>query len=60
MSKAFTRDADDGDDDLPEGATAIPKGLQALRDAFNQVDRPRVVEAVSRAAENGLTMKRFI
>ena len=65
MSKAFTRESDQDDDDLPEGATPIPKGspnyitpkgLQALRDEFNQlvrVDRPKVVETVSWAAGNG-------
>ena len=66
MSKAFTRESDAGDDDdLPEGATPIPKGapnyitpkgLQALRDELNhlaRVDRPKVVETVSWAAGNG-------
>jgi len=65
MSKAFTKESDGDDDDLPEGASPIPKGspnyitpkgLQALRDEMNQlvrIDRPKVVETVSWAAGNG-------
>ncbi|HLO77823.1 MAG TPA: transcription elongation factor GreB [Magnetospirillum sp.] len=64
MSKAFTKESDD-DDDLPEGATPIPKGspnyvtpagFQALQDELRQltrVERPKVVETVSWAAGNG-------
>ncbi|MCR6629767.1 MAG: transcription elongation factor GreB [Magnetospirillum sp.] len=64
MSKAFTKESDDGDD-LPEGATPIPKGspnyvtpagFQALQDELRQltrVERPKVVEVVSWAAGNG-------
>ena len=65
MSKAFTKETDHDDDDLPEGVTPIPKGspnyitpkgLQRLRDELNQlarVERPKVVETVSWAAGNG-------
>lgn len=65
MSKAFTKENDRDDDDLPEGATPIPKGspnyitpkgLQRLRDELNhlaRVERPKVVETVSWAAGNG-------
>ncbi|MGE5545667.1 MAG: transcription elongation factor GreB [Solirubrobacterales bacterium] len=65
MSKAFTKETDDDDDDLPEGATPLPKGtpnyitpagFQALQDelrALTRVERPKVVEVVSWAAGNG-------
>lgn len=65
MSKAFTKETDHDDDDLPEGATPIPKGspnyitpkgLERLRAELNQlarVERPKVVETVSWAAGNG-------
>jgi transcription elongation factor GreB len=65
MSKAFTKETDADDDDLPEGAPPIPKGspnyvtpagFQALQDELRQltrVERPKVVEVVSWAAGNG-------
>ena len=65
MSKAFTKESDSDDDDLPEGAVPIPKGspnyvtpagFQALQDELRQlgrVERPKVVETVSWAAGNG-------
>ncbi|MBC7906098.1 MAG: transcription elongation factor GreB [Rhodospirillaceae bacterium] len=65
MSKAFTKESDDEDDDLPEGAAPIPKGspnyvtpagMQALQDELRQltrVERPKVVEVVHWAAGNG-------
>lgn len=68
MSKAFTKENDSGfddDDDAPEGAAALPKGLKnyitpkgyrALRDELTRlvkVDRPEVVSVVSWAASNG-------
>jgi transcription elongation factor GreB len=67
MSKAFTRESDaaDPDDDeagalppLPAGARnyMTPQGYRALREelmALLDVERPRVVEAVSWAAKNG-------
>jgi transcription elongation factor GreB len=67
MSKAFTRESDDADSDdgepgalppLPAGTRnyMTPKGYRALRDelmALLDVERPRVVEAVSWAAKNG-------
>lgn len=65
MSKAFTKETDSDDDDLPEGAVALPKGtpnyitptgFQALQDELRQltrVERPKVVEVVSWAAGNG-------
>ncbi|CAA7621624.1 transcription elongation factor GreB [Magnetospirillum sp. UT-4] len=64
MSKAFTKESD-GDDDLPEGVSAIPKGspnyvtpagFRRLQDELRQltrVERPKVVEVVSWAAGNG-------
>lgn len=65
MSKAFTKETDHDDDDLPEGVAPIPKGspnyitpkgLQRLRDELNHLartERPKVVETVSWAAGNG-------
>jgi len=66
MSKAFTKENDDGDDDdLPEDmgglpATAknymTPEGFERLRDELNKLmrkERPEVVKVVSWAAGNG-------
>ena len=65
MSKAFTRESDGDDDDLPDGVPAIPKGspnyitpkgFERLQDELRQltrVERPKVVEVVSWAAGNG-------
>ncbi len=65
MSKAFTKESDGDDDDLPEGAPPIPKGspnyvtpagFDRLRDELrhlSRVERPKVVETVSWAAGNG-------
>ncbi len=65
MSKAFTKETDGDDDDLPEGMAAIPKGspnyvtpngFQRLQEELRQqtrVDRPKVVEVVHWAAGNG-------
>ena len=63
MSKAFTRETDNEDeDDLEEAAAPgyrnliTPEGLERLRAELNQlrrVERPKVVEAVSAAAANG-------
>lgn len=65
MSKAFTKESDGNDDDLPEGAAPIPKGspnyvtpagFQALQDELRQltrIDRPKVVDIVHWAAGNG-------
>ena len=65
MSKAFTKETDQDEDDLPEDAAALPagiknyitpQGLQTLRDelqALTRVERPKVVEVVSWAAGNG-------
>ncbi|CAA7614780.1 Transcription elongation factor GreB [Magnetospirillum sp. LM-5] len=65
MSKAFTRENDGDDDDLPEGVAPIPKGspnyitpagfarLQAELRELTRVERPKVVEVVSWAAGNG-------
>lgn len=65
MSKAFTKESDGDDDDLPEGAAPIPKGspnyvtpagFQALQDELRQltrIDRPKVVDIVHWAAGNG-------
>jgi transcription elongation factor GreB len=67
MSKAFTREADAGEDDdedaappadLPAGVKnyITPAGYQRLREEFKtllDVERPRVVETVSWAAKNG-------
>ena len=65
MNKAFTKESDQDDDDLDEGASPLPAGSknyitpaghQALRDEFEYLlkkDRPRVTAAVSWAAKNG-------
>src|SRR5258707_4066245 len=65
MSKAFTKETDADDDDLPDEAEGLPggvknyvtpEGLKALRDELHQllhVERPKVVEVVSWAAGNG-------
>ncbi len=65
MSKAFTKESDGEDDDLPEVAAPLPPGTKnyltpeghaRLRDELQQlrrVERPRVVEVVSWAAGNG-------
>jgi transcription elongation factor GreB len=66
MSKAFTKESDDGDeDDLPEEmgglpATAknymTPEGFERLRDELNLLmrkERPEVVKVVTWAAGNG-------
>jgi transcription elongation factor GreB len=66
MSKAFTKESDDdGDDDLPETAAALPAGaknymtpaghtrLEAELRHLTSVERPQVVEVVSWAAGNG-------
>ena len=65
MSKAFTKESDQDDDDLDEGASPLPVGSknyitpgghQALKEEFDYLlkkDRPRVTAAVSWAAKNG-------
>ncbi|MBU6436169.1 MAG: transcription elongation factor GreB, partial [Betaproteobacteria bacterium] len=65
MSKAFTRETDDSDDDEPGGLPPLPAGTKnyltpqgyaRLRDEFQQlmdVERPKVVETVHWAASNG-------
>jgi transcription elongation factor GreB len=66
MSKAFTKESDDdGDDDLPETAVALPAGaknymtpagharMEAELRHLTGVERPQVVEVVSWAAGNG-------
>lgn len=65
MSKAFTKETDSDDEDLPEEADALPHGvknyitpagLQRLRDELKHLrveERPKVVEVVSWAAGNG-------
>lgn len=66
MSKAFTKENDDGDDDaagdepdaLPQNVKNLmtPAGFNALRDELNElmrVERPKIVEIVSWAAGNG-------
>jgi transcription elongation factor GreB len=66
MSKAFTRENDDGDDEdegssapaLPKGTKnyITPAGFQRLRDELStlmRVERPKVVDIVSWAAGNG-------
>ena len=64
MSKAFTKESDDADEDelqlpaLPPGGTnyITPPGYKRLRDELLQlidVDRPQVVEVVHWAASNG-------
>ncbi len=65
MSKAFTKETDDTEDEELEGAEPLPaglknyitpEGLRRLQDEFRQlkqVERPKVVEVVSWAAGNG-------
>jgi len=63
MSKAFTKESDGDDEDLPEASLPAgtknyitPAGLQRLQDELRQltrVERPRVVETVAWAAGNG-------
>jgi transcription elongation factor GreB len=66
MNKAFTREADSSDDDdddvglpaLPHGTKnyITPEGYRRLREelmSLLDVERPKVVEAVSWAAKNG-------
>ena len=65
MSKAFTKETDTEDDELPEAATALPAGAKnyitpaghrRLVDELKRlrgVERPQVVETVSWAAGNG-------
>lgn len=64
MSKAFTRETDDKDEDelrlpaLPSGGKnyITPQGFAALRDELKQlvdVERPKVVDVVHWAASNG-------
>ena len=65
MSKAFTRENDQDDDDLEERASPLPVGSknyitpgghQRLKDEFQYLlkkDRPAVTAAVSWAAKNG-------
>lgn len=66
MSKAFTKESDqDDDDDLEDGASPLPTGSknyvtplghQRLKDEFEYLlkkDRPAVTAAVSWAAKNG-------
>jgi transcription elongation factor GreB len=66
MNKAFTREADSSDDDdddvglpaLPQGTKnyITPEGYRRLREelmSLLDVERPKVVEAVSWAAKNG-------
>jgi transcription elongation factor GreB len=65
MSKAFTKETETEDDDLPEEADSLPvgqknyvtpRGLKMLDDELHQllrVERPKVVEVVSWAAGNG-------
>ena len=65
MSKAFTKETDAEDDDLPEADSALPLGaknymtpeghaeLFAELKALRNVERPKVVEVVSWAAGNG-------
>jgi transcription elongation factor GreB len=65
MSKAFTRESDDVDDDLPDDEPAMPAGVKnyitpqgfdrlrkEMLDLMN-VERPEVVKVVSWAAANG-------
>ncbi|MDR0996551.1 MAG: transcription elongation factor GreB [Zoogloeaceae bacterium] len=65
MSKAFTKERDDDEDDAPESAPAVPAGtknymtpagharLVAERDWLLREERPRMVEVVAWAASNG-------
>lgn len=65
MSKAFTKETDADDDDLPDGGVALPRGTknymtpaghERLREELRYLlreERPKVVETVSWAAGNG-------
>jgi transcription elongation factor GreB len=65
MSKAFTKETESADEDLPEESQGLPSGaknyvtpagFQLLRDELNhlaKVERPKVVEVVAWAAGNG-------
>lgn len=63
MSKAFTREDDEAEEEAPPDAATpqvknyiTPAGLERLRDELRQlrrVERPKVVEVVSWAAGNG-------
>jgi transcription elongation factor GreB len=65
MSKAFTKEEDGAEEDLPDEPNPLPagtknyitpRGLQRLRDELRdlaRVERPKVVEIVSWAAGNG-------
>jgi transcription elongation factor GreB len=65
MSKAFTKEDADADDELPDEPVPLPagaknyitpEGFHRLRDELKhlqQVERPRIVEIVSWAAGNG-------
>ena len=65
MSKAFTKETDDADDDLPETGPALPSGVKnyvtpqgfaRLQEELRQlarIERPKVVETVAWAAGNG-------
>ena len=65
MSKAFTKESDGEDEDLPDAPDALPTGLKnyitpqgldrlhAELHQLRRVERPQVVETVSWAAGNG-------
>jgi len=65
MSKAFTKDTDDADDDAPETGAPLPSGLKnymtpqgfaAMQDELKKLareERPKIVETVAWAAGNG-------
>jgi transcription elongation factor GreB len=65
MSKAFVKESEDDEADLPEGAPALPQGLKnymtpgghrRMREELQRLlrdERPRVVEIVAWAAGNG-------
>ncbi len=65
MNKAFTREADDEDEELPEAALQLPQGVRnyitpggyaRIKEELDQllrVERPHVVEVVHWAASNG-------
>ena len=65
MSKAFTREDDDSDDDTPAGVPQLPPGLknyvtpagyQRLKDELDQLwkeERPALVQTIAWAASNG-------
>jgi transcription elongation factor GreB len=65
MSKAFTKETDDIEEDAPEGGAPLPSGLKnymtpqgfaAMQDELKKLirdERPKVVETVAWAAGNG-------